>query len=107
MADYFITGVWFDTTETSKAISHVLLHQVNANGSWKHGIKTTEVDVIKLIKARKTIKTKTWNYEEADWNTGAVVYVETVNRKEVLRTKADPLIRDNLDNLIRMIAIAN
>jgi hypothetical protein len=28
MAEYFISGVWFSTSGTSKRITHVMLHEV-------------------------------------------------------------------------------
>ena len=105
-ANYFITGVWFDSSGKTKSISHVLLHKANEDGSWEHGAKTLEADVINLIDQKKIVQVKTWNYKKADWETRAVVTTETVAGKKVLRTKADDLITDNLDNLIRMVAIA-
>ena len=96
-ANYFISGVWKDNAER---ITDVLLHFVNENNTFNLGVKTTELNVIALLKSKKTIKTITWGYP--GWNPGASVIVFTIGNKEYLKTVANASKKDNLDNLINM-----
>lgn len=100
LADYFISGVWKDSSER---ITDVLLHTVNDNNVFQVGVKTSESNAINLLKSRKTIKTITWGYPE--WQIGASVTVVTVGNREYLRTVANASVRDNLDNSISMNSI--
>jgi len=97
LADYFISGVWKDSSDR---ITDVLLHAVNDNNSFQMGVKTSESNAINLLKSRKTIKTITWRYPK--WHIGASVTVVTVGNREYLRTVANASERDNLDNSIDM-----
>lgn len=100
LADYFISGVWKDSSER---ITYVMLHTVNENNSFYMGVKTSESDAIKLLKSKKTIKTITWGYP--DWQIGALVTVVSVGNVEYLRTVANASAKDNLDNSINMQSI--
>ncbi|MDX6188074.1 DUF3892 domain-containing protein [Flavobacterium sp. Fl-318] len=100
LADYFISGVWKDSSER---ITDVMLHTVNENNSFKMGVKTSESNAINFLKAKKTIKTITWGYP--DWEIGALVTVVTIGNIEYLRTIANASVKDNLDNSINMIPI--
>ncbi len=102
-ADYLISGVWFTTQNNSKRISHVMLH-ADSDSGFEHGIKTSESEVIKLLKNKKSVITITWNYP--GWQKGAAVTYETVQGQEYLRTVANATTKDNLDNSISMQAIA-
>lgn len=97
LADYFISGVWKDSSET---ITDVMLHTVNENNSFNMGAKTSELNAINFLKLKKTIKTITWGYP--DWQIGALVTVVTIGNIEYLRTVANASVKDNLDNLISM-----
>ncbi|WP_422091323.1 hypothetical protein [Tenacibaculum ovolyticum] len=55
-ANYFISGAWKDNSDN---ITHLLLHTVNEDNSFQHGIKTTELSAINLLKQRNMIKTIT------------------------------------------------
>lgn len=94
-ADYLVSGVFFITENNSRRISHVMLH-VDSDSGFKRGIKTSEAEVIKLIKAGKSIFTMTWNYP--DWHRGAEVTFEKTAFGEFLRTEKNSTIKDNLDN---------
>lgn len=103
-AHYFITGVWFATTP-HRHVSHVLLHEVNDDDSWNKGVKTDKDSVIALLDKNYVIKTKIWNYSQADWETGAAVGSERLSSGRYLRSNPDKTARDNIDNLIRLLAI--
>ncbi len=98
-ADYLISGVWFETRNGSQHISYVMVH-IDGESSFSAGIKTLEADVIRLIRAGKSVITITWNYPS--WDAGAKVGVENYQGREILRTAKDATKRDNLDSLIRM-----
>jgi hypothetical protein len=102
-ADYLISGVWFTTQNNSKRISHVMLH-TDSDNTFEKGIKTSESEVIKLLKNKKSVITITWNYPE--WRQGAEVTYETVQGQEYLRTGANATTKDNLDNSVDMHAFA-
>ena len=97
LADYFISGVWKDSSER---ITDVMLHTVNENNSFNMGVKTSESNAINLLKSKKTIKTITWGYP--DWQIGALVTFVAIGNVEYLRTVANASVRDNLDNSINM-----
>lgn len=99
-ADYFISGVWKDTSDN---ITDVMLHTVNENNRWGIGGKTSEFDAINLLKNRKTMKTIIWDYP--GWDIRANVTYVTRNGKEYLKSDANATTKDNLDNLISMKAI--
>jgi len=93
--DYLISGVWKNSKDV---ITHVFLHEMSSDSTFKKGIKTLEADVIKLINnSKKVIFTITWDYP--DWNWGAPV--DVVN-SSYLRTDRNKTAKDNLDNLIKM-----
>lgn len=96
-ADYFISGVWKDSSER---ITDVLLHTVTDTNSFHLGVKTSELNAINLLKQKKTIKTITWNYP--GWNIGANVIVANIGSNEYLRTVPNATAKDNLDNSINM-----
>lgn len=96
-ADYFISGVWKDSSER---ITEVLLHTVTDTNSFLLGVKTSESNVINLLKSKKTVKTITWNYP--GWNIGASVIVASNGINEYLRTVPNATAKDNLDNSINM-----
>lgn len=100
LADYFISGVWKDSSER---ITDVMLHTVNDNNTFNMGVKTSESNAINLLKSKKTIKTITWGYP--NWQIGAFVTVVTIGNIEYLRTIANASVKDNLDNSINMIPI--
>lgn len=100
LANYFISGVWKDNNDN---ITHVLLHIVDENNSFRFGVKTEESTAINLLKQGYTIMTITWGYP--GWDKGAkVTYVSSRNR-EYLRTVANATEKDNLDNSINMNSI--
>ena len=68
-ADYLISGIWQTSSNNSTYISYVFLH-VDTEDNFQAGIKTSRSDVIKLIKAGKTVKTIVWNYSKGTWNMG-------------------------------------
>jgi hypothetical protein len=96
-ADYFISGVWKDT---SGKITHVMLHSVNEENNYSNGYKTSEANAIRIIKSDKQIMTITWAYP--GWKKGAIVTVVSENGKEYLRTVPNATEKDNLDNSIPM-----
>ena len=105
MTNYFISGVWKDTQDR---ITYVMLHEIT-NGTatstfnFAKGEKTSEAEVIKLIKKNHLVHTLLWKYPR--WVTGAQVKVVPLpNGNEYLRSNPDKLATDNLDNLIRMTA---
>jgi hypothetical protein len=100
-ADYLISGAWFTSNGGSKKITHVLLHKDSETG-FETGVKTSETEVIRLIKAGKTAKTIVWNYSKGTFNVGADVGYETVRGKEWLRTHKDGTVIDNLDYMLNM-----
>jgi hypothetical protein len=108
MAEYFISGVWFSTSGTSKRITHVMLHEGKLPNITK-GLKTPESEVIKLIEAfeKNIVTTIKWGYNSVTWIRGAIVGVETEKISKNLgikrlRTHKDASVTDNLDNLINM-----
>jgi len=100
-ADYLISGIWQTKTANSTYISYVFLHVDTAQG-FQSGIKTSRTEVVRLLKAGKTIKTIQWNYANGTWNMGADVGHVTIGGVEYLRSHKDGTINDNLDNLIPM-----
>ena len=102
--NYFISGVWFTKSTSSKRISSVFLHR-NTETGFEKGIKTSEADVIKLLKGKSTIMTLRWDYSAASWKKGAYVGYETLQNVEILRTHKDATVTDNLDNMIDMDAL--
>jgi hypothetical protein len=100
-ADYLISGIWQTTTNNSTYISYVFLH-LDTENNFQGGLKTSKADVIKLIKAGKTVKTIVWNYTTGKWNLGADVSYITVSGTEYLRSHQDRTVNDNLDNMIPM-----
>ncbi len=101
-AQYFITGVWFQTEGNSIYISHVMLHPANSDENLNGGVKTSKDDVIAKIKSGLIIKTLRWDYVKRTWIRGAVVHYETVGKNQYLRTVPDTTVSDNLDNMINM-----
>lgn len=99
-ADYYISGVWKNNTGI---ITDVMLHSVDEDNSFNLGVKTSELNVITLLKSQKKIKTITWNYP--DWNIGATVIVVSIGSKEYLKTVPNATQKDNLDNSISMNSI--
>ncbi|SDH61300.1 DUF3892 domain-containing protein [Winogradskyella thalassocola] len=97
LANFFISGVWKDVNDN---ITHVLLHKVNDDNSFKFGDKTDEQTVIKLLKQKFLIKTITWGYP--NWSIGAKVTYVSNNGREFLRTVANATVKDNLDNSLNM-----
>ncbi len=101
-ADYLISGVWFIKTADSRRISHVMLHEDN-DATISIGKKTIEAEVLKLLKAQKSVLTIVWDYASGTWTKGEQVGYETLsNRQEILRTHRNGVVSDNLDNLINM-----
>jgi hypothetical protein len=100
-ADYLITGIWVDDADK---ITHVMLHEDSETNFSRLG-KTSESEVIKLIKQNKTVRTITWNYPS--WKKGALVEYATRNGKEYLRTNPNSTEKDNLDNSLRMSVFFN
>jgi hypothetical protein len=96
-ADYFISGVWKDT---SGIITHVMLLSVNEENQYAKGVKASCTTVIRLLKIEKQIMTVTWGYP--GWKKGAIVTVVSENGKEYLRTVPNATEKDNLDNSIPM-----
>lgn len=97
--NYFISGVWFDS---SNEISHVFLHQVNADQTFTTvGTKTTTSKIIELL-PRNVIFTIKWNYQTAGWDIGAQVDTETRSGKTYLRTRPDGTTTNNLRHLLNM-----
>jgi hypothetical protein len=99
-ADYLISGIWVSKHPHSH-VSFVFLHE-DTEGGFKAGIKKSEAEVIKLIKAGYSVKTIEWNYKNAGWIQGADVGRLTVDGTEYLRSHKDKKVIDNLKNLIRM-----
>ncbi|WKL43733.1 hypothetical protein [Flavobacterium sp. ZE23DGlu08] len=50
LADYFISGVWKDSSER---ITDVMLHTVNENNSFNMGAKTSELNAINFFEIKK------------------------------------------------------
>jgi hypothetical protein len=96
--NYFISGVWKDA---EGSITHVFLHGKLESG-FTAGIKTTEANVITLLKQEQVIKTIRWNYQFRQWNVGAVVEVIREGKKAYVRTVKDTAVSDTLDNMIVM-----
>ncbi|WP_017259519.1 DUF3892 domain-containing protein [Pedobacter arcticus] len=94
--DYFINGVWKDTQER---ITHVSLCKNNSS-TFSGGVKKSESEVIRLIKAGNLAHTLIWLYP--DWKIGAKVEVVSNNGREYLRTVANTTAIDNLDNCMDM-----
>jgi hypothetical protein len=105
--NYFITGIWKNADQT---ISDVFLHRnvhdvVNNKNSFQPGIKTSEAQVIRLIKSNNGIWTLRWNYSNKSWIAGAKVEAITIGSREFLRTHKDAQIVDNLENMINMMGV--
>jgi hypothetical protein len=101
MALYFVSGIWFDKTGNTKAITHVFLHITSDSGrKFESGIKTAKNDAIRLIDAANPLQAIRWIYNRASWQRGAMLSTETLNGIRYLRTIGDGIISDNLDNLI-------
>jgi len=76
-----------------------MLVHFRASGGWDKGQKVSEQQAITLLKNGNTLTTQRWDYQHARWVTGAEVGIEKVNNREILRTKPDASVMDNLDNL--------
>lgn len=100
-AHYFISGIWKDSKDN---ITHVLLHSVSDGDSFKHGVKTTELEAIHLIKNNHILYTITWSYP--GWTLGAKLTYVSSGGYEYLRTIQNSTPKDNLDNSIDMSTIA-
>jgi len=98
-ADYLISGIWF-SEEPPKHISHVVLHTDN-DKTVGSGKKYSRQQVIDLLKS-KTIKTITWDCENATWLEGAYVTTEYVDGSFYLASHPDAGVKDNLENTIDM-----
>ncbi|MGY4536276.1 hypothetical protein ACVW0P_000683 [Mucilaginibacter sp. UYNi724] len=99
-ADYLISGIWISENPNSH-VSHVFLHEDTDDG-FSQGEKTSKEYVVKLLKAKKTVKTMEWDYKKAGWVKGADVGHLKINDVSYLRTHKDNKVIDNLLNLIRM-----
>lgn len=102
--DYFISSVW--KTSQDKIIS-VYLHRneydpIKNSNTFSNGVKTSENDVIRLIRQGLHIKTLLWNYQYAKWEQGAILEIVKQGNSEFLRSHKDAKIIDNLDNMINM-----
>jgi hypothetical protein len=105
MADsYWITGVWFNQKNHPRHITDVLTHFDGPTG-FQVGQKRTEAEVIQLIRLGHKFTTIRWSYQESQWIRGAVVGIERVGNRDILRTNPDGTKVDNLDNMIDMIGI--
>lgn len=104
-ADYLISGIWISEVSNSKYISHVMLHK-DTDTTFEHGVKTGKDDVIRLIKAGRTVVSIKWDYVKATWVKGAAVTYENRLGVDYLRTVKDATVTDNLDNLISMWSLA-
>jgi len=104
MATYYVTGVW---KNSSKVITHLLVHLVSNNNNLDKGVKTSESDVITSLSKNNQFFTIRWNYQSASWVQGTKieVVVERGTGRAYLRTVADAQVVDNLDNIISMVAI--
>ena len=106
MEEYRISGVWFQETAGSKHISHVFLHRFDGKYFYP-AVKTPATAIVSLIHRGVVVKTLRWSYITKGWATGAVVNYETRGGINYLRTNADGIISDNLDNLINMIGVVD
>lgn len=99
MAVYYIRGIKKTTSGTHTYISEVTLHLVEGNTVSKATVAGKD-NVITLIKAKHSVYTATWNYNEILWTQQEAVSYETFNGIEYLRSKRDKQERDNLLHLL-------
>lgn len=100
-SDYYISAV---SKDIKGRVTHVMLHEVTDDTSFRNGIKRDKEVVIQYIKKGYIIKTVTWNYPT--WIIGARVTYETVNNVEYLRTVPDASVHNNLDNSFPLDSIS-
>jgi len=86
-------------------ISHLFVHDVTANNILIKGVKRSIAEVLILLKTNN-IYTLIWNYNDKSWKTGSKV--DSIHSKyppgHYLRSHADGIIKDNLENLLPLAA---
>ena len=96
MAEYRISGVWFDNEITDYAV-----HSYNSEGKMMRAVKMGKAKAIVLVEnPNNNVKTITWNYRTAGWSEGQQVHVVSTLTGKYLRSDADNKLTDNLRHLI-------
>ncbi|MDX1955733.1 MAG: DUF3892 domain-containing protein [Chitinophagaceae bacterium] len=101
MPSYYITAIKKETVNNHTFITQVLIHETNESTVFRRQVKAKD-EVIKLIKARNSVYTATWNYQNIAWGRQETVAYETRNGVEYLRTTPDASQRDNLLHLLNL-----
>lgn len=97
MAYYAISGVWKDENDviTDYAIHTWVGYHIGL------GKKYSKAQAIALLSnTQNSATTIVWNYNTALWSAGASVHVDGFGANRYLRTQADSIVGNNLDNLI-------
>ncbi len=94
-ADYVITAVHFNSAGT-----HIDEVQTREHTDDKLAAATTRsrASVVSLLESGSTFCTATKSSDEL-WYKGAMVKIVTIEGTEYIKTKADGIKKDNLDNL--------
>jgi hypothetical protein len=98
--DYYISGIWKQTTGDKECISDVFLHK--AMDGFGKGVKTSKEDVISLLKDGAMITTITWNYHLMQWRYGAKVEFGVADGDMILMTDPGAATFDDLESSIQM-----
>ena len=103
MDQYYISGIWRSAINDQSSITNVMLHQSNANKTFSRGKKTSIQKVIQLLRSgTANIYTIEWSYKFREWQKGIQVDFEIIDDVELLRTKRDNKLFDNLGDLLPM-----
>ena len=103
MDQYYISGIWRSAINDQSSITNVMLHQSSANKTFGRGKKTSIQKVIQLLRSgTANIYTIEWSYKFREWQKGIQVDFEIIDDVELLRTKRDNKVFDNLGDLLPM-----